>query len=391
MSCEVVGCISGVTDEERVEIINRIRRDFGAKIVTVELLDEHIENSICSAIQEYSSYINDWFLRNKLGEMLGLPSEIDFTLKYVSDTMYFEQSFANHMAEQAGQGANSTRELKLGSIVLTGGTQDYLIPAGREVNELLWFTPSFINLFGLDPHANTNIAFSEFGASFAGHTLYHVMPVFDTILTAQAAKLRNRVRGSEYSYSIHGGPDGQRKLRLYPIPTSRSGTAGSSLGIGSAANTPGTVFYYYYDRVGFYGNPSFSGNSANPGYTGSTTGEQGNGLVATPASANLQFISYSQMNSIAKNWVKKYAFALCARTLALIRGRTDKIPIPGGEIVLNADTLMSLYDKETEKLYAKLEKDLEELSYEKIMQKRAAIQESVNKSLGFTPMGIYIY
>lgn len=389
MSCEIIGCLSGVTNTEKAEIINRIRHDFGAPVVTVELRDEQIEVSICSAIQEYSSYINDWFLRNKLGEMLGLPNEIDFTLKYVSNTLYFEQSFATHIAEQAGLGANSQRELKLASITLTGGTQDYLIPAGREVNEVLWFTPSFINLFGLDPHANTNIAFSEFGASFAGHTLYHVMPVFDTILTAQAAELRNRVRGAEYSYSLHGGPDGQRKLRLYPIPSSTNTTAGSTLGIGSAANTPGTVFYYYYDRAGFYGNPLFSGNSANPGYTATT--QYGNGLVATPADANLQFISYAQMNSVGKNWVKKYAFALCARTLALTRGRTDKIPIPGGEIVLNADALMSLYDKETEKLYAKLEKDLEELSYEKIMEKRAAIQESINKTLGFTPMGIYTY
>lgn len=383
--------MSGVSDEERAVLISDIRRNFGAPVVTMELRDEQIDTTICWAIQEYSSYINDWFLRNKLGEMLGLPNEIDFTLKYVSNTLYFEQSFATHIAEQAGLGANSQREYKLASIPLTGGTQDYLIPAGREVNEVLWFTPSFINLFGLDPHSNTNIAFSEFGASFAGQTLYHVMPVFDTILTAQAAELRNRVRGSEYSYSLHGGPDGQRKLRLYPIPSSTNNIAGSTLGIGSAANTPGTVFYYYYDRVGFYGNPLFSGNSANPGYTATTTGTYGNGLVASPGDANLQYISYAQMNSVGKNWVKKYAFALCARTLALIRGRTDKIPIPGGEIVLNGDALMSLYDKESEKLFAKLEKDLEELSYEKIMEKRAAIQESINKTLGFTPMGIYVY
>jgi hypothetical protein len=31
--------------------------------------------------------------KNRLGEMLGLPSEIDFTLKYVSNSLYFEKSF----------------------------------------------------------------------------------------------------------------------------------------------------------------------------------------------------------------------------------------------------------------------------------------------------------
>lgn len=388
MSCTIIGCLSGVTDAERLSIISRIRRDFGAPVVKVELNDENIEQSLCSAIEDYSSHINDWFLRNRLGEMLGLPSEIDFTLKYVANTQYLENSFQNHIAEQMGLGANSMREQKLGSIALTGGTQDYLIPAGREVVEIMWYTPSFINLFGLDPHANTNIAFSEFGASFAGHTLYHVMPVFDTILTAQAAEMRNRVRGAEYSYSLHGGPDGQRILRLYPVPTSSNGVAGSTLGIGSAANTPGTVFYHYYERAGIYGNPLFSGNTANPGYTATTV--YGNGLVATPGDANLHYISFAQMNSVAKNWVKNYAYALAARTLALIRGKFNVVPIPGGEVTLNYDALMALHNSEKERLFAKLEKDLEELSYQKIMENRALVQESINKSMQYMPMGIYV-
>ncbi len=389
MNCEIVGCMSGVTDAQQNAIISRIRRKLGASTVKVELKDEDIQTALCEAIEKYSGYINDWFLHNRLGEMLGLSSEIDFTLKYVSNSLYFEQSFSNHIAEQAGLGANSPRELKLGSIALTGGTQDYLIPAGREVNELLWYTPSFINLFGLDPHSNSNIAFSEFGASFAGHTLYHVMPVFDTILTAQAAELRNRVRGSEYSYSIHGGPDGQRKIRLYPIPTAHSGLQGATLGIGGGANTPGTLFYYYYDRNGLYGNPLFSGTSANPGYTATT--EYGNGLVSSPGDASLRYISYAQMNSVGQSWVKEYAYALSASMLAMIRGKTTEISVPGKEITLNYDMLMSVYDKESERLLAKLEKDLELLSYQKIMENRAAVQESINKSLGFSPMGIYVY
>ncbi len=388
MSCEIIGCLSGVTNEEKTAIINRVRRGFGAPIVKVELEDEQIESELCTAVQEYSSYINDWFLRNRLGEMLGLPNEIDFTLKYVANTLYWEQSFQNHVSEQMGMGAHGTREMKLASIALTGGTQDYLVPAGREINEVLWYTPSFINLFGLDPHSNTNIAFSEFGASFAGHTLYHVMPVFDTILTAQAAELRNRVRGSEYSYSIHAGPDGQRKVRLYPIPRSNNGLSAASLGIGGAATTPGTVFYYYYDRPGFYGNPLFSGTSANPGYTATT--EYGNGLVATPADAKLQFISYAQMNSVAKNWVYNYAFARCSLVLSFIRGKFSEVPIPGDKVTLNADALQTYFTTQQERLFKKLEDDLEQYSYQKIMENRAAVEESISKRLGYTPMGIYV-
>lgn len=391
------GCLSGMSQVEQTKLIKRIRRKTGAPVMNVELTDEMIEECICESIEEYSTFVNKWVLRNRLGEMLGLPSEIDFTLKYVSNSIYFENSFAKSYGEQVGLGANGTREMKLDSITLTAGTQNYTIPAGREVNEVLWFTPSFINLFGLDPFANTNIAFSEFGASFAGHTLYHVMPVFDTIMTAQAAELRNRVRGSEYHYIVRPGPDGTKILKLFPIPSNvRNGGGGpANVGIGGGAGTPGTCFYYYKDRtVAPYGNPDFSGNTANPGYTGSTNPNvQGNGLVSTPGDAQLNYISYSQLNSIAQTWIKKYAQALAKELLGIgIRGKfTGELPIPGATLTLNSDDLISTSREDKNALIEELKEDLSELGYEKIMEKRASVQENVNKNLGFTPLGINVF
>ena len=388
------GCLTGMTTTEKVKIFNRIRRKIGAPVMGVELVDEQIEECICEAIEEYSGYVNDWVLRNRLGEMLGLPSEIDFTLKYVSNSLYFERSYAQDIGEQIGLGANGVHEVKTASISLTAGTQDYTVPTGREVLDILWFTPSFINLFGLDPFANSNIAFSEFGASFAGHTLYHVMPVFDTIMTAQAAELRNRVRGSEYHYILRPGPNGTKTLKLFPVPRNGTVAAGSAnVGIGGGAGTPGTVFYTYRDRVGFYGNHSFSGNTANPGYSATTTTEQGNGLVSGPGDAQLNYINWYQLNSVAHTWIKKYAQALAKELLGIgIRGKFNgQLPIPGAELQLNKDDLITTGREDQQKLLDKLEKDLEELSYERIMEKRAAVQESVNRSLAYVPMKIWIY
>jgi len=402
MSLSLGACATGMTATERTEIYNYIRLKFGASTLEVELIDAELEYSICDGIREYSTWVNRWILRNRLGEMLGLPNEIDFTLKYISNSLYFERSFSQKIAEQSGFGVNSTRELKSGSISLSGGVQTYDIPAGREITEVLWYTPSFINLFGLDPFANQNIAFSEFGASFAGHTLYHVMPVFDTILTAQAAELRNRVRGSEYAYSIHGGADGKKLIRLYPTPRIGQFGGSNNTGIGGGAGTPGTMFYRYYDRVGVAGNPDFSGNSANPNWTADTisntvdgvtyeTTEQGNGLVATPADAQLDIINWEQLNDIAKQWVRKWALAEAAENLHFIRGKYDVLPIPEKEMKLNADALISYAEKEKERLYKQLDEDMEKLSYKQIMEDRAAIQEAVNKSLSYGPMGVWVY
>ena len=391
------GCLTGMTESQVTSLYNRIRRKIGAPVMGVELRDEQLEECVCEAIEEYSSYINNWVMQNRLGEMLGLPSEIDFTLKYVSNSLYFERSFGKAIAEQAGLGTMGTRPIKTEAISLTAGTQIYEIPAGREVNEVLWFTPSFINLFGLDPFANTNIAFSEFGASFAGHTLYHVMPVFDTIMTAQAAELRNRVRGSEYSYIIRPGENGKKLLFLYPIP--RPGNAGgyNNAGIGGGAGTPGTVFYRYYETT-TYGNPDYSGNTANPGWTGYsdtkiTQGYQGNGLVSSPADANLHYISYAQLNSVAQTWVKKYAQALAKELLGIgIRGKfSGTLPIPEAELTLNKDDLISTGREDQKNLKEELKLQLEELNYDKLMQKRAEIQENINKSLSQGPMGLYLW
>lgn len=392
------GCLSGMSQYEQVKLFKRIRTFLGEPIMGVELEDSHLETAICMAIEEYSSYVNNWVMQNRLGEMLGLPSNMDFTLKYVSNSLYFEKAYVQSYSEQVGVGTNGVKELKTASISLSAGTQNYIIPANREVNEVLWFTPSFINLFGLDPFANSNIAFSEFGASFAGQTLYHVMPVFDTILTAQAAELRNRVRGSEYSYIVKPGPDGTKVLKLFPIPTPGNAGSNASMGIGGGAGTPGTVFYYYYDRVGGYGNPLFSGNTANPGFTGYTSeqitaGFNGNGLVSGPADAKLDFISYSQLNSVAQRWVKRFALALAKEMLGLgIRGKFNgQLPIPGDELTLNKDDLINTGREDQEKLMTELKEQLTELNYDKLMEKRAAIQEAINKNLGFGPTGIYVF
>jgi len=391
------GCLHDMSESDRDKLFRRIRRFLGEPVMGVELEDEQLEECICIAIEEYSSYINNWVLQNRLGEMLGLPSDIDFTLKYVSNSLYFEKSYAQSYSQQAGIGVNGTMELKTAAISLSAGTQDYVIPADREVNEVLWFTPSFINLFGLDPFNASNIAFTEFGASFAGQTLYHVMPVFDTILTAQAAELRNRVRGSEYSYIVKPGPNGTKVLKLFPIPNSGA-NSNSSVGIGGGIGTPGTVFYYYYDRVGNYGNPLFSGNTANPNWSGWTqaqidAGYQGNGLVSGPADAQLNFLSYNQLNSVSQRWIKRFALALAKEILGLgIRGKFNgQLPIPGAELTLNKDDLINTGREDQEKLMTELKEQLAELGYEKIMEKRAAIQEAINKTLGYGPTGMYVF
>ncbi len=363
-----------------------IRQELGEPVVGVELRDSQLEVAFCKAIREYSHFINQWALENRMSQMLGLPKEIDFTLKYISNNFSLERSFAKAYSEQVGVGADSNRELKTAAIALTAGTQDYYIESGREINEVLWFTPSFINLFGLDAYANSNLSYYEFGASFAGQSLYYIMPLYDTLLTSQAAELRNKVRGSEYSYRIVGGPNGTKKLSLYPVPRVSSDNYGLV-----GASTPGTVFYRYYDQVGVAGNSLFSGYTANPGYTGGTW-SQGNGLVSGPSDAQLNWLSYEELNSSSKYWVQKFALTIAMRILGLnIRGKfSGTLPIPDAELTLNANALSEAATAEMDKLKEELRAELEKLNFKALLENNAMMQENINKTLGFVPLGIFL-
>ena len=385
-------CLTGMTQSDVSRLYRRIRRKLGEPVMGVELRDEQLEECVCEAIEEYSAFINNWALENKMSQMLGLPSNIDFTLKFVSNNFGFERTYARAYGEIVGTSSTSLRELKLTSITLTAGTQHYFIPAGREVNEVLWYTPSFINLFGLDPFSNANIAFTEFGASFAGNSLYSVMPIYDTMMTAQAATVRNKVRGSEYSYRLIGGPNGTKRLSVYPVPRVPA-AAGTT--VNPMYSNPGTLFYYYYDDASVGGNMGLSGYSSNPGFTGTTDAfgnvSQGNGLVSGPSDAKLYNLTYDELNDPAKRWVKRFAQANAKELLGLgVRGKfSGVLPIPGGEVTLNAESLITNGRADMDALREEIKATLEKLNYKAILENNAAIQESINKTFMYSPLGVW--
>lgn len=385
-------CMSGMTSQEKYSLFQRIRLKLGAPIMGVELTDDQIEACVCESVEYFSDFINQWTLENKLSQMLGLPNDIDFTLKYVSNNFNFERTFATAYSEINEGASNSIRPLKTGSIMLTAGTQDYYLPDSQEISTIMWYTPNFINLFGLDPFAQGNIAYTEFGASFAGYSLYSVMPVFDTILTAQSAKVRNKVRASEYSYRLTGGPNGTKRLTVYPVPTVM-GNAGNVYPQVSGFVTPGTLFYNYYDTLGYIaGNDLLSGNTANPLGLGNTGNTRGNGLVSGPADAGLYNLTYTELNDWSKNWVKKYAQANAKELLGLgIRGKfSGNLPIPGKELTLNSSELIEKGRADMEFFRNELKERLEKLNYKAIAEMNNSIQESVNKTLSYSPMGLFI-
>jgi hypothetical protein len=77
-----------------------------------------------------------------------------------------------------------------------------------------------------------------------------------------------------------------------------------------------------------------------------------------------QNIPYENINSIGKQWIRKYSLALSKETLGQVRGKFGgNIPIPGESISLNASDLLGQAKDEQSSLIEELTKVLDEMTY----------------------------
>ena len=82
--------------------------------------------------------------------------------------------------------------------------------------------------------------------------------------------------------------------------------------------------------------------------SGYVDGTEGINNMNTLPFANIR---YKNINSIGKQWIRRFALALCKEMLGQVRGKFATIPIPVHALTLNASDLLSQAKEEQEKLY----------------------------------------
>ena len=73
------------------------------------------------------------------------------TRAFTTRSIDYETQYTYAYSKIVGLQAGGDNEMKKDYITLTGGTQTYEIPAGREINELLWFTRAELTDSIVDP------------------------------------------------------------------------------------------------------------------------------------------------------------------------------------------------------------------------------------------------
>jgi hypothetical protein len=99
---------------------------------------------------------------------------------------------------------------------------------------------------------------------------------------------------------------------------------------------------------------------------------------------------YDNINSIGKQWIRRFALALSKETLGNIRSKFTTIPIPGDSITLDGPSLVSQGQTEQEKLREELKTVLDETTYTKIAQSDVELTDAINKVQERMPMRVFV-
>jgi hypothetical protein len=371
-----------ITEPYRSQLYTKVRHVLGAPIRSIELEDEQMDSILEFAIGDYSQYVQDWLIESQWTSLYNLNLDTQsLSRAFVTKSLDYENRYAQAYSKIVGLQSNPLGdwELKKDYITLVPNQQIYEIPAGREINELLWFTPATLNNILFDP-----FSFGGLGGGLGGGTgfaqmgymsgSYFMMPAFDMLLRMQEINIQRRIIGGDLTYRITGLPNGKKAIHLMQTP-------GGKFDFGNSSLRNHQVWYWYYD-VGPEDRDACL--AANPD------------IIKLPSDVPFNSISWADLNEPAQQWVRRYFVAGCKETLSKVRGKySGNLKTPDSELTMDYATLATEGKDEKTKLIEELigaDGRLTRLRPEKIMEREALIAENLNKQMKFRafPRNMYV-
>lgn len=357
----------------------------GGDVLDIELTNQNVFSAYQAACMEYSYLVNIHQAKNSLPNMLGNttgtfdhkgsllsgPTGSNVALKFPRFQAQLPRNVAKGFGASVGVGGDVP--VYSASINLTSSVQDYdlqtaadtaLTAAGKSnlvgkravVTKVYYVTPRAMwRFFAYYGGINVIGNMTTYGM-YTDDSTFEVVPTWQNKLQAMMYEDSIYTRTSHHSYEIV-----DNKLRLYPVP----------------AVTDVTKMYFRFYIVP----DAWEAGSTNDGIGGI------NNLNTLP----FENIPYVNINSIGKQWIRRYALALSKEMLGQIRGKFGgNVPSPGVTITLNATALLGEADKEKTALRDELVKVLDELTYAKITETQAGIAKNAAETMKYAPLPIFV-
>ena len=388
--------ISGAADQ-----VAYTYKKLGGDVLDIELTNANVYAAYEESVLEYSYIINAHQAKNSLSDYLGsmtgtfdhdgelksgeLSSSLSgsggLSLKYPRFEFAYARRVAEGMAQDAGVGGNVTeyscsiktvtnqQDYDLDSIIQdaadsgTGANGDAVDFAGLVGNKKLlikkvfYKTPhSMWRFYGYYGGLNTVGNLSNYG-QYSDDSTFEVIPAWQNKAQSMAFEDSIYTRNSHYSYELKNN-----QLRLFPKPVSSSPK-------------------YFWVTFSLPTEPWETSGSADIGIDGV------NNLNNVP----FQNVPYNSINSIGKQWIRRFALSLSKETLGQIRSKFASVPIPGESVTLNGEGLLSQAKEEQEALRTELKELLDELTYNAMMTGDAEKVDQVNNIQKKIPLSIFVF
>tara|TARA_R110000824_G_scaffold103901_2_gene246667 strand:- start:9192 stop:10487 length:1296 start_codon:yes stop_codon:yes gene_type:complete len=365
-------------------------KKLGGDILDVELTVGNIYAAYEEATLEYSYIVNVHQAKNILHSSLGASTGTfdhdgqlsgsnqppsDVALRYPKYKFGYSKKLMNHASTEVGIGGTvpiysasfetsaSTQDYDLQTIVSSSAATDADMPyynkvGGKRITirRVFYKTPHAMwRFYGYYGGMNTVGNMSTYGM-YADDSTYEVIPPWHNKAQAMAYEDAIYTRNSHYSYEIK-----DNNLRMYPVNTSV---------------TPLKMWVYFSVE-----DDPWDEQDERP------DGVMGVNNMNTLPLTNLPF---KNINSVGKQWVRRFALALSKETLGQVRSKFGQIPIPGNSVTLNGDKLISESREEQKMLREELQKVLDELTYEKITEIQKNMVKNTQEAAAAYPYFIYV-
>jgi len=370
--------LSGAVDQ-----VSFVYKKLGGDVLDIELTEGNVYAAYEEAVLEYSYIVNLHQATNMLSNALGnttgsfdskgnimsgsLSSSLSgshVALKYPK----FDYGLTRRMADGVGSevGLNGSVQYS-GSFDVVEGTQDYDLQSiinssnlsasvdGKTIliKKVYYKTPHAMwRFYGYYGGLNVVGNLHNYG-QFSDDSTFQLIPAWHNKAQAMAFEDAIYTRMSHFSYELRNN-----KLRIYPIPYTRG---------------PSKMWVDFSIPEDVWENTDKKTSGVNN--------------MNTLPIGNLPF---ENINSIGKQWIRRFALALSKETLGQIRSKFATVPIPGEAVTLNGSALISEGKDEQEKLRTELKETLAELTYAKMVEKDGAMMDNADKVLQKVPNYIFV-
>lgn len=368
-----------------------VHKKLGGDVLDVEITEYQVYAAYEEACLEYSYLVNVHQAKNVLGSTLGAGtgsfdndgelvggdtlSGSEVAMKYPKYKFDYALRVGDAVSTEVGIGG--TTPIYSASFDAVVGQQDYDLQniisnsAATEsgypffekvgdkrvtVRKVFYKTPNAMwRFFGYYGGLNTVGNLSYYG-QYSDDSTFELIPTWQNKSQAMAFEDSIYTRASHFSYEIK-----DNNLRIFPKPY-----------------TAGPTKYWVEFSV-----------ETDP-WTEENGRENGAAGVNNMSTLPFENIPYDNINSIGKQWIRRFALALCKEMLGLIRSKFATIPIPNESVTLNGSDLLSQAKDEQGALRDELKTVLDELTYEKLAEKDSNIADSSQNVLKNVPPSVFV-